>query len=506
VAVPFGLSLVLLAASVGGAIDFNRWHNAKRVTGDAIDAAVLAGARTLQLNPTNTQAALDTANAFFQRNVEGKVDLSVNTVSFALTDNNQALAATGMAKIDATFLRAIGLNQLTVLSDAGSNMPKARITFGSQGGSNLELSLVLDVTGSMCNDGVGPCTSSTRMDGLKAAAKNLIDTVVAANQTTYYSKMAIVPFSTRVRVGPDGGGGGIMKALTDLNPVWSGHYKMCSAWTGSGGGSETNGSWTCTAYTTQYYTNWKIMPCVTDRFYNNIWDLDYTDEAPGSHRWINAHDGGRMTKSWDSSNTSPTTHLGTAELPAEHWNYDTGGQCADVAQSNEIMALSTDKDALKAKIDGLSAYGSTAGALGTAWGWYTLSPRWHNIWTGNKRPGDYSELTNIQTNGKPALRKVVVIMTDGVYNTYRGWKDQDQQTVSNYAKQLCTNMKTEGIEVFTVGLALDQLTPSERAIATDTLQSCGTDLSHFYSTLDVTELQQAFQDIAYQLSGVTLTR
>jgi hypothetical protein len=170
------------------------------------------------------------------------------------------------------------------------------------------------------------------------------------------------------------------------------------------------------------------------------------------------------------------------------------------------MPLSMQKQQLKDKIDGLEAHGSTAGALGTAWAWYMLSPKWNGVWTGQSQPGSYADVTTIQDNGRPLLRKVAILMTDGVYNTYRGWKNQNQQTISNYAKQLCTNMKAQGIEIFTVGLALDELSTSERAIAEDTLRSCGTDVSHFYSTLDVAELQTAFQDIAYQLSGVALTR
>jgi hypothetical protein len=135
---------------------------------------------------------------------------------------------------------------MTVVSDSGGNMPKARITSGGQGGSDLEISLVLDVTGSMCNDNVGPCTTSTKMDGLKEAAKHLIDMVVPETQSTYYSKMAIIPFSTRVRVGQDGGIGGMlaMKVLTDLNPLWSGYYKMCIAGGGTGG-SENGGTGNC---------------------------------------------------------------------------------------------------------------------------------------------------------------------------------------------------------------------------------------------------------------------
>lgn len=78
--------------------------------------------------------------------------------------------------------------------------------------------------------------------------------------------------------------------------------------------------------------------------------------------------------------------------------------------------------------------------------------------------------------------------------------------MSNSAKQICSNMKAAGIEVYAVGFALDQLAPSERTIAEDTLRSYGTDVQHFYSTLTVEHLQQAFRDIALQLSALYLSK
>jgi Flp pilus assembly protein TadG len=505
IAIQFALFSTMLFGFSGGALDFMRWHTAKRVTSEALDAAVLAGARTLQMDPGNTQAALTTAASYFTQNVNSKVSYSVNTVTFVMADNNTALTATGEAKIGTMLLRVLGFNELTIANDSGSGFPKGAIVSGGQGGSNLEISLMLDMTGSMCSSGGASCTSSPKVDGLKTAASHLVDMVIATNQDTYYSKMAIVPFSSRIRIGPDGGGGGLMKVLTDLDPVWSGYYKECVSGSGSGD-NENSGNWSCHQFQTQLKTAWKVMPCVTDRYFSST-GYDYTDNAPGSNRWLNAHGGDRMIKSWDSSNAVPATQRGLTDAdPADNWNYNSDGSCADVAGSNQIMPLSTDKDALKARINALTAYGSTSGALGTAWTWYMLSPNWGSVWTGAARPGTYADVTTVQNNGRPLLRKVAVLMTDGVYNTVRGWKDQDQQTASNHAKQLCTNMKAQGIEIFTVGLALDELSTTARGIAENTLQSCGTDLSHFYSTLNVEELQTAFQDIAFQLSAVRLTR
>ena len=55
------------------------------------------------------------------------------------------------------------------------------------------------------------------------------------------------------------------------------------------------------------------------------------------------------------------------------------GVCT-VPSGSEVMPLTSDVDALKAKINGLSASGGTAGHLGTAWAWYTLSPNWASLW------------------------------------------------------------------------------------------------------------------------------
>ena len=97
-------------------------------------------------------------------------------------------------------------------------------------------------------------------------------------------------------------------------------------------------------------------------------------------------------------------------------------------------------------------------------------------------------------------------MTDGAFNTLRVNKDEDQQTVSNVAVAICNNMKAQGIEIYTVGFALDQLTSAQRGIATATLQACGSGIDHFYDSLSVPQLESAFRDIAIRLSGLRLSQ
>ena len=89
------------------------------------------------------------------------------------------------------------------------------------------------------------------------------------------------------------------------------------------------------------------------------------------------------------------------EAPADA-NGDNVGECK-VPASAEVTPLSSDKQALLAKVAGLTTGGGTAGHLGTAWAWYMLSPKWSSIWSDDSRPGSYSDLTTIGENGKPLL-------------------------------------------------------------------------------------------------------
>ena len=85
------------------------------------------------------------------------------------------------------FLALVGIPYLSA-----SLTTEAVIAAGGNAGSNLEVSLMLDTTGSM---------SGQKIEDLKLAAKDLIDIAVWADQSQYTSKIALAPFSSRVNVG-----------------------------------------------------------------------------------------------------------------------------------------------------------------------------------------------------------------------------------------------------------------------------------------------------------------
>jgi Putative Flp pilus-assembly TadE/G-like len=508
----FGLFGSLAFLTAGGAVDYGRWMHARYHTARALDAAVLAGGRALQMNQANPNAAVVHAKNVYDSNVSGRLALKNDTIQFEVVDGNMGITAKGRADIATTILGIVGISELPVAGTAGAKFPKAKLASGGGGSSNMEIALMLDVTSSMCVDSVGPCWTDTKIQGLKDAANELVNIVVQADQSKFTSRVALVPFSTSVRVGPDGGGGALMTTLTGLPATKTYFESVCTQWTGDWGtydnetGVTTGATATCTGWQTVSLPNQKVIPCVTDRMFNSSPNYNYTDVPPGSGHWLNANDGSRWPLADDAADAPVSGGSGaSAATPARQWNYNSDGSCWESAEANEVMPLSSDKTALKARIDGLRAYGSTSGALGTAFAWYMLSPDWQNIWPNASRPGGYSDLTNIQSNGRPKLRKVAVLMTDGGYNTYRGWKGRDQQAVSDHAAKLCEEMKLKNIEVFTIGFALNELPLGEQTIARKTLSDCGTDVSHFYETLTVDELKVAFKEIAMSMTTVFLS-
>jgi Flp pilus assembly protein TadG len=506
ISILFAMLMFVLMAVVGGAIDYAKWHDAYTHVESTMDSALLAAGRQYQTHPNNPELAIAAAETYFNQGISNGGRVESATATFTVRQNPPSIASSVTGHVTTPFLGLVrvGSLPLRLTGQADFNIAGSGGGGGSSAGA-IEVSLMLDVTGSMCADGEGPCAASTKMDALKASAKDLIDILVVDGQN---AKVALAPFSTRVRVGADGTNeaSDLMRATTDLDPTWTGWNNECDNSSG-GGGSEGNGNWTCALWTPHHWSNIPIMPCVTDR----TGPAQFTDAVPGPNTWLNAHEGDRFPLSWDSSDTPITSGLGGTNADfAWQWNYVESPYCSDVDNANIIMPLSDDPVALKTRIDSLVAYGSTAGALGTAWSWYLISPNWTSVWKSESRPGPYSDLTATTASGKPKLRKIAVLMTDGDYNTYKSDKETNASRgpnfVSNNAKAICANMKAQGIEVFTVGFDLDSLPASEKARAIDTLQTCGTDVSHFYNSLAPAQLQTAFRDIALKLSQLYLSK
>ena len=429
VAMLFGLAVIPLLIAMGGAVDYGRWLHAREQTVAGMDAAVLRGARALQTNSEDHAAALVAAEKFYEENIKTRLTLLSDTIAFEIADDGTAMTTSGQAWIATTFLHLANIDKLPLLNGAGADYSKA-IT-GT--GQNLELSIMLDVTGSM---------SGQKIDDLKAAANDLIDIVVSDDQSKYTTKVGLVPFADAVRPGRD-----------YLNKV-RGNPQGTSRF------QDANGRW-------QIY---ELTDCVSERDGMGA----YTDIAP----------------------------VGEAMLGPVYTRTGTCNPSSQNAQSPQdpvaVVPLTSDKDYLEQRINGLAANGWTAGHLGTAWAWYLLSPNWSSIWP-DSGVAPYDDL---KTN------KVAILMTDGEFNTQYdtagiatrenggGAKNglSDSQT-----RAICENMKQTSIKVYTIGFDLRE------GKAIETMRLCASTPEQAYLAEDGEQLRQAFRDIALKLSALYLS-
>jgi Flp pilus assembly protein TadG len=450
----FGAALVTLLLGVGAAVDVGRWLHARSQTVAAIDAAVLAGGRALQVNSKDKSAAVDVAKKYYIQNVTSRLPVVGDTVNFGVASDGMGITASGKAYITTPFLNFAGVDKLPLITAAQTEFASSKIAVGGNGGQNIEVSVILDITGSM---------KGTKLSDLKEAAKDLVNIVIWDDQSQYYSKVALVPYSIGVNVGSS-------MANTVRGTI-------------SSGKKTTPGyqQYTFKNAANNSDTTFSVSNCVTERTGTNA----YKDTSGKSSKV------GRNYPA--SSNPCP---------------------------SAQLIPLSSNKTTLTNAIDSYVATGSTAGHIGLAWGWYALSPNWSDVFTGTAAPAAYSKLTEIGPKGVPVLKKIAVLMTDGDFNTAYcngviaknsgtgSGADSDHincnatnGTSSDQALQLCAAMKATGIEVYTVGFDV-----GDQNVAKNLMNKCATDAGKVYIADNGDQLRDAFRDIALKLSSLYISK
>ncbi|WP_426019334.1 ubiquitin-activating E1 FCCH domain-containing protein [Brevundimonas sp. DWR2-3-1b1] len=186
----FALVMPALIMITLGGIDINRITTVKARVQDALDAAALAAARSSYTDPDDLQAVAVVALRANLRNasVEPFAD---DAVKIVLT-KDQLIVADIRVQVKTLVANVFLPPYGKILDDT---LPVSVHSEVNRSSKDIEVSLVLDITGSMA--------SNNRIGDLKNAAKQLIELVVqpVAKQTPYYSRMAIVPYSIGVNLG-----------------------------------------------------------------------------------------------------------------------------------------------------------------------------------------------------------------------------------------------------------------------------------------------------------------
>ena len=598
VAMIFGLSLPVLILMTLGGVDIHRASTVRVNLQDALDAAALAAARSPYEDNVNIQRVGLTA---LRANLKNYPNITLREADTTFVLNSEDVVVAN-AKVDVkTLVANIFLPPYGKFMD--DYIPVGAHSEVDRSSRNVEVALVLDVTGSMAGD---------RIEALIDAAKDLVDLVVQDVQTPYYSKVALVPYSNSVNPG---------SYLNTVRGSVAGSFNMTNAalnltgtqrsissvsktrptvitttanhgfsngdivWvTGVGGISSLNNkayevrnktNTTFELYTVggsrvdgrnfnNYTGNGKVQKCqnndcsviitsnnhglannqyiyltdvngmtgLNDKTFlvGNVTTNTFTIDVEDSSTLAPYSSGGKVWCAWagctwftfeNMYGDLQTNHItgcvtertGTnryAEVSASTSHvgrhYTPSGDCLE----DEIMPLSSSRSALKSRINGFEAVGSTAGQIGIAWGWYMVSPNFNGVWPSGAA-GAYNTAETL---------KAVVIMTDGEFNspycsgvlaqtagdgsgsnTYKIGCDPDNGDPFTQSRALCDGMKAQGVVVYTVGLGI-----SADGDAADLLEYCASGTSNFHMADDADDLSGAFAAIGRDITQLRISK
>ena len=340
----FALLLLTLMIWMGGfALDVMRYETTRTNLQNTLDRATLAAASLSQrLDPTAV------VNDYFAK--AGLSDqLSSVTVSPAAGSaiaNYRRVTATGIADSKPLFLHLLGIDSLDAVAGAGAE----------QHISNVEIALVLDVSGSM---------SGAKIANLKVAAAEFVQNILA-NDSQHRISIAIVPYNAQVNLGP------VLRAKYNA--------------TNQHGVADVN----CVELPLTSFNALSLsrtLPLPMMAYADIAYATNQTDA------YVSPLSTSYARPDYNSAFCKPTT-VNTVRLPSQ-----------DIAT-------------LQSQISGLQAGGNTSIMLGMKWGTVLLDPGTRPIFdelisanqmpaTLTGRPFDYADVAS------GTAMKVIVLMTDG---------------------------------------------------------------------------------------------
>ena len=188
--------LLVMTAIVGAGVDLSRGYKIQNRLQNACDAAVLAGRKAVTTNGYDATAKAQ-AQSYFDINFDPQQQGTTHTTFLSEGDAaGNSIGGQARTQMPMLMMQLFAMGDMTLRANCASTM----------GVGNSDITMVLDVTGSM-GSALG---TGTRMSALKTAMKNFYTTVDTATQgSNARVRYSFVPFSTTVNVG---------RLIYDLDP------------------------------------------------------------------------------------------------------------------------------------------------------------------------------------------------------------------------------------------------------------------------------------------------
>jgi hypothetical protein len=525
VAAILGLAIIPLVAVLGLAIDTGRGYMLKSKLSYAIDAAGLAGGRAFETDLREQDIAM-----FFEANFPtgymGSELLPDNPI-VTFDDANNRIIIEATATVPTAFMGVVGVHEMRV---------SARTVIQREL-RGMELVLVMDNTGSMRGNG--------GMDAMKPAATELINILYGDRETVPQFWVGLVPYVASVNIGTQ-------------HEDWL---------TGYDAGDYEPTTWKGCVEAREYPRDSNDDPPDVERWRPFHWATTLHQYANPWHNPSAGSFSASDRTTWGpyipgDNEWNPDGSESDLRLDNDHYqNWGTG---PNLGCGPAITPLVASKTRILDAIDEMAPWhrGGTMANLGLAWGWRVISPRWRGLWDGDlpdELPLDY-EAQNME--------KVVILLTDGNnewydwpgpdsatvpntasgncgegstvvplgglpgdnnargtgststcgilrstypgsdYNAYGRLSEGRLGTTSKSAANavlddrmldMCENMKAEGIIIYTMTFG-----PSPDAGTKTLFESCATESDMYFHAATSATLQQAFVEIADQLSALRI--
>ncbi|MEM9973022.1 MAG: VWA domain-containing protein [Pseudomonadota bacterium] len=372
----FSLFLFLGILVIGGmAVDLMRFETRRMEMQNAIDSAVLAAANLEQDIDSVTLVRDFVEKAGIDPDTVNVTTPQLDVVGADPANNNpgtlvaRTVRAQGNLDLKTYFMHLSGVDKLRTRP----------VSAASEGSQNVEISLIVDISGSM--DGA-------KMDKLKTEAKKFFRKVIDEERTVGKTSISIIPYNHTVVVGDDLiarlNADGVVAAVDPIKP-----------YTGALG---------------TYPTEHNSASCV--RFEDNAFEWTDLDLEFANLRAIGPN--------------TPLTRLGHFKRGTNSFNKPTNPQRECDVDRAQILVHETEISELDTYIMALRADGRTAIENGMKWGVALLDPAFrpivNDMVTEKKLPEDVRNRPGGYDPTK--TKKYIVLMTDGKNTSQRNLKPE----------------------------------------------------------------------------------
>lgn len=490
VGVMFALCSVIVVGGAGVAVDYSRKVGWETQLQAAVDGAALAAASA------DDREREKVAKTFFEANFKGGDEADLRNLKTRVSGDKITVSAE--IEVKTSLMSAIGFKK----------MDGAALGAASINGKELEVALVLDVSGSMRHSMGG----TPRIEVLKSAAQNLVDIISENGSSMSKVRVGVVPFNMNVNIGTANVG-----FVDDTgNALFSGQ-----TWAG----------------------------CVLERAGTGATSDDYTG-------------GGGVNGKWHAYIWPPEPNSnGTCTVPSDGSN--SGYERLDPASGYEvglqgpnyncvrhaILPLSDSYSDITSKISSLTAEWNmgTIIAPGVSWGMRVLSPS-APFTEGRKASSKVLKYMIVLTDGEQTTEaeynygkcsgasntgaaysfnpadyglagKALTAAPSDMFSAYGYIKDSDpfgsspddwddvRTDLFNISSSACNKAKgstaSEETRIFTIAVSADA---GPGTTTYDLLNGCASSSKDFYMATSADQLKGAFEAIANEIKDIRLVQ